>query len=456
MANLSILRRTAPLAAALLLTGCGISNDLFGAGLPKLGEPAPQKPVVGFAVTPVPEATLAARDILQKGGNAADAAVAAGFALAVTLPSRAGLGGGGVCMIDLPTKDGGTGKPVALLFPPGMPKSHQYGVARPAAVPEMPRGLLAMQARFGQLSLATDMAPAEAMAGGGVPVSRTLAADLSIVGNALLADPAARAVFSNSSGGLLQAGQTLRQPDLATTLNRLESAGVLDFYQGHLGNRFLEGARTAGAGLTADDLRAVTTRYEAADIVRQFGAEIAMPPTAAGLGIRAAIESLATHPAGIETAGSAALAAAAAGRHVHSFGALPASAGYAVLDKDGGTVGCATTMNNLFGTGRVTPDTGILLAASPRRVTPPLLSVALATKSGNFKAITTGSGQAAAPLAAAAAMADALRTGAPMSRPVPDPGRANAIACGGTMPGAPKTCAAAADPRGSGVATGTP
>jgi gamma-glutamyltranspeptidase/glutathione hydrolase len=66
--------------------------------------------------------------------------------------------------------------------------------------------------------------------------------------------------------------------------------------------------------------------------------------------------------------------------------------------------------------------------------------------------VTTGTGQAGAPLAAAAAMADSLRTGQAMPRPVPAPGRADAIACSGTLPGAPKSCAAAADPRGAGLA----
>ena len=453
MANLSIMRRTAPLAAALLLAGCGLSNDLVGGGgTARLGEPRPQAPVAGFAVTPVPEATVAAHEILQKGGNAVDAAVAAGFALGVTLPSRAGLGGGAVCLIDMPHDEGGKGRPVALLFPPGAPRGSQAGASRPAAVPQMVRGLLAMQARYGALPLATDMAPAAAMAGGGVPVSRALAADLAVVGNALLADPAARNVFARPSGGVLQAGETLRQPDLAATLARLQGGGVLSFYQGHLAARLLAGARAAGAGLTGADLRAVAARYAAPDIVHALGADIALPPTAAGLGTRAAIEALARSPDDLAGAGRDAIAAAAAGRHVRGFGALPASAGFAVADSKGGVVGCATTMNNLFGTGRIATGTGILLAASPRRVTPPLLSVALATRDGAFRAVTTGTGQAGAPLAAAAAMADSLRTGQAMPRPVPAPGRADAIACSGTLPGAPKSCAAAADPRGAGLA----
>ena len=75
----------------------------------KLGEPAVHRASFGYAVAPVPEAATAAKKILNQGGNAVDAATAAGFALAVTLPSRAGLGGGGACLIDLPKNDGGTG-----------------------------------------------------------------------------------------------------------------------------------------------------------------------------------------------------------------------------------------------------------------------------------------------------------------------------------------------------------
>jgi gamma-glutamyltranspeptidase/glutathione hydrolase len=456
MANLSILRRTAPLAAALLLAGCGLSNELVGGGgNARLGEPKPQAPVAGFVVTPVPEASVAAHEILQKGGNAVDAAVAAGFALGVTLPSRAGLGGGAVCLIDMPHDEGGTGRPVALLFPPGTPRGSQAGAARPAAVPQMARGLLAMQARYGALPLATDMAPAATMAGGGVPVSRALAADLGVVGDALLADPAARNVFASPAGQLLQAGETLRQPDLAATLARLQSGGVLSFYQGHLADSLLAGAAEAGAGLTATDLRADAARYATPDIVHALGADIALPPTAAGMGTRAAIEALASAPDDLAGAGRDALAAAAAARHVTGFGALPASAGYAIADAKGGVVGCATTMNNLFGTGRIATGTGILLAASPKRVSPPLLSVALATTDGAFRAVTTGAGQAGAPLAAGAAMAESLRAGQAMPHPVPAPGRANAIACSGTLPGAPKSCAAVADPRGAGLAIGS-
>lgn len=455
MANLSILRRTAPLALGVLLTGCGVSHALFGGGQKGLGEPAPQKPAVGFAVAPVPEAALAAKHILNEGGNAADAATAAGFALAVTLPSRAGLGGGGACLIDLPKNDGGTGHITSLLFQPGQPSGATSGASRPAAVPQLARGLIAMQARYGRLPLSTDLAPAEAMAGGGVAVSRALAADLSVVGSALLANPASRSVFTTASGQMLQAGETLRQPDLATTLTRLQSAGVFGFYHGQFAAKFIDAADRAGGGLTLADLRAIKPRYVTPVTIDRLGYSLSFLPTAGGLGAATGIESLAQNPQAMDVAAGRALAAAQAARHGASLGALPASAGFAALDHKGGVVGCATTMNNLFGTGRIAPGTGILLAASPARITPPLLAAGLATRGGNFRAIATGSGQQGAPMAVAAGLYNALHSSVPMPSPVPAPGRANVIACAGLMPGAPKSCAGAADPRGFGLAVGS-
>jgi gamma-glutamyltranspeptidase/glutathione hydrolase len=455
MATLVTLRRAAPLALSLLLTGCGVTQGVFGRDQSKLGEPAPMKPVVGFTVAPVPQAALAARQILNAGGNAADAATAAGFALAVALPSRAGLGGGAACLIDLPASDGGNGIPTALLFPPATAPESSGGASRPAAVPQMARGLIAMQARFGRLPLATDLAPAEAMAGGGVAVSRAFAADLAVVGDALLADPAARAIFASPSGRLLQPGMIMRQPDLAATLTQLQSSGALGLTQGALATAFVAAANQAGAGLTMQDLRAVKPAYAAPITISRFGYRLAFTPNAGGIGAAAGIEALAQNPQAIELAGQRARAAAQAARHGAALTTLPASASFVTLDDRGGAVGCATTMNNLFGTGRVAPSTGILLAATPGHITPPLLAVGLATRGGGFRAIATGSGQQGAAMAVAAGLANAVRSAVPMPQQVPAPGRANVIACAGLLPGAPKTCAAAADERGFGLAIGS-
>ena len=441
----------AAITLMLLLSGCGVRQDLMGGASKGLGEPKAPHRVVGFAVTPVPAATRAAQQILNQGGNAADAATAAGFALAVTLPSRAGLGGGGACLIDLPTPHGKAAT-TALMF---LPAPGSVGGSRPAAVPMLARGLIALQARYGKLPLATDLAPAETMAGGGVVVSRALAADLAVVGNAFLADPAARAIFASPDGQILRAGATLQQPDLATVLNRLQANGVLDFYQGRLAGRLTKAADLAGGGLSLADLRRAKPFYAKPIMVDQFGSSIALLPRPAsgGVGAAAAIEALAHHPQDIQGAARIARETAMAARAAST--ALPASAGFAVLDRLGGSVGCVTTMDNLFGTGRIATGTGIVLAASPAQITPPLLTIGLATQGARFRAIAVGSGQADAPMTVATGLYNALHrpNAAPLA--APGPGRASVIGCAGGLPGAPKTCAATASQHGFGLALGT-
>ena len=105
-------------------------------------------------------------------------------------------------------------------------------------------------------------------------------------------------------------------------------------------------------------------------------------------------------------------------------------------------------MNNLFGTGRIAPGTGIVLAASPAAKPTPLLAAAIAWRGRAFRAAVGGSGQNEAGLAAASAMAQALAGGEIAA--VPDPGRANAISCpqyvpGGRQAAASRTIRAARD-----------
>jgi gamma-glutamyltranspeptidase/glutathione hydrolase len=130
--------------------------------------------------------------------------------------------------------------------------------------------------------------------------------------------------------------------------------------------------------------------------------------------------------------------------------ALPASTSFVVLDGSGEAVACALTMNNLFGTGRVAPGTGIVLAASPASKPPPLLAAAIAFREGAFRAAVGGTGQNSAGLAAASGMAQALAGGE--IAPVPEPGRSNVISCPSYVPGGPASCRFTTDPRGAGLA----
>ena len=133
---------------------------------------------------------------------------------------------------------------------------------------------------------------------------------------------------------------------------------------------------------------------------------------------------------------------------------LPASTSFAVLDRHGNAVVCALTMDNLFGTGRIAPGTGMVLAAAPSTSGLPLLAAGRACNANvrGFRAIVGGSGQDAASLAVAVGLNDALHGNRAMPRPVPEPGRANAVSCTRYLPDSDETCTWATDPRGNGLA----
>ncbi len=464
------------LASALAMSGCGTLGSLrqtFLGGQSSSGGPQRLGGFIGSAVADEPRAALAAREVLALGGTAADAAVALGFTLAVTLPSRAGLGSGGACLAYNPSADGpGQGSPEAIVFTPAAPSVVPSNTDRPAAVPMLARGLFALHARYGKQSFESLIAPAEQLARFGVPVSRALLHDLAPVAGPLTADPNARAVFA-PGGTVLEQGGTLLQNDLGGTLAQIRTAGVGDLYQGALARRLEEASRIAGGGLALADLRAALPRT-AAPLVLRAGRDSAAflpPPADGGLGAAAAFQALEANPGDLAGAQARAFGAVAQWRQVGgdpqgvlatapasgSLPSLPASTGFAVLDRNGNSVACAVTMNNLFGTGRIAPGTGILLAASPRAATPPLLSAALAwnTNLHAFRATVTGSGQEGAALAVAVGLTNALRSNAVMPAPVPEPGRANAIACARYLPGEEASCDAAVDPRSIGLAVGS-
>lgn len=464
------------LASVLAMPGCSTLGSLkqtFLGGQSASAGPQRLTGFIGSAVADEPRAALAAREVLALGGTAADAAVALGFTLAVTLPSRAGLGSGGACLAYDPSASGpGQGSPEAIVFTLAAPSAVLPNTDRPAAVPMLARGLFALHARYGKQSFEGLIAPAEQMARFGVPISRALLRDLALVAGPLAADPNARAVFA-PGGAVLEQGGTLLQNDLGGSLAQIRTAGVGDLYQGALARRLEDASRVAGGGLALADLRGALPRTASPLVLRAGRDSVAFlpPPADGGLGAAAAFQALEANPddlAGAQARASgavarwrqgggdpqAALAAAPAGGPLPP---LPASTGFAVLDRNGSSVACAVTMNNLFGTGRIAPGTGILLAASPQAATPPLLSAAVAWNANvrGFRAALTGSGQEGAALAVAAGLTNALRSTAAMPAPVPEPGRANAIACARYLPDNEGSCSAAVDPRNPGLAVGS-
>jgi gamma-glutamyltranspeptidase/glutathione hydrolase len=425
---------------------------------------------IGGVAADEPQAALAARAVLAQGGTAADAAVALAFTLAVTLPSRASLGAGGACLAYQPRAAGvGGGVPQAVMFTPIAPGSPGAAADRPAAVPMLARGMFLLHALYGSRPFESLVAPAEQLARSGAPVSRALARDLAQVGGPLLADPNARAVFATPGGGTPAEGAVLAQPALAETLAQVRRAGVGDLYQGVLAARLVDGAAVAGGGLATADLRNALPHAVAPLTLAAGADQVAFVPEPADGGVAAAaafgvLQRSPTDLAGARSRSVAAAAAVRAGGDARAIlagagggpglPALPASTSFVVLDRSGGAVACALTMDNLFGTGRVAAGTGVVLATSPA-LARPMLSAALewSPTQHAFRAAVAGSGQEGAALAVAAALNDARRPGQAIA--VPDPGRANVAECARYLPGAEQSCRFATDPRGAGLALGS-
>jgi len=465
------------LAATLGLAACESTREgLFGAAAPSAGSQGFVRGFLGGVASEEPSATAVARAVLSAGGTAADAAAAAGFMLSVTLPSRAGLGGGGACVVYHPRRDA----PEALIFMPGARQGGTETADRPAAVPMMARGLFALTTRMqGARPFEELIAPAEQMARFGAPASRALVADLAVVGSALLTDPNARAVFTRPDGTALRVGDTFTNTPLGGTLTAMRTQGVGDMHQGSFARRLTELVPAAGGGnMTLAELRAALPALGPA-LVREAGGgdRIGFLPVDGGLAAAAGYAALAAGQSA-EQSQARALAVAAAARSgqgsnaeallaqadlpTGSLPALPASTALTVFDRQGGAVACIFTMNNLFGTGRMAPGTGMLLAAAPGlgAVQPPLAAAAIGWNPTlrAFRVAVAASGQQAAPMAVAGPLAAQLRRRLePIYAVVdnsPEPGRTQIAACPRYLPGRPQECQTVSDPRGLGVALG--
>lgn len=210
------------------------------------------------------EASSVGLEILQKGGNAVDAAVAVGFALGVVEPQSSGLGGGGFALI-FHQQDK---QVVALDFRERAPRMasanmYQQNTQEAAllsqigplsvAVPGQVAGLLAMHERYGKLPLKEVIAPAIKLAQDGFLVSGTLARAFLDKQKILSLYPSTVAVFKKT-GQWPQASDRLKQPDLANTLKLIQTQGKASFYQGVIARLLVPFLLTQGGIFSASDL----------------------------------------------------------------------------------------------------------------------------------------------------------------------------------------------------------
>jgi gamma-glutamyltranspeptidase/glutathione hydrolase len=228
---------------------------------------ASRRPVVGargMVVAPEREAAGVGLEVLRRGGNAVDAAVATAFALAVTFPRAGNLGGGGFLLYRAP--DGshaaldfretapGALQPSMFLDAAGrvdLSKSQSGGLA--VGVPGSVAGLVAAHERWGTRPWAELVAPAIRLAEEGVVVSDLTAEILSEETARLAADRAAAAIFTKN-GAPLAAGDRLIQKDLAKTLRAIAAQKARGFYEGPVASAIVNGVAAAGGVMTVGDL----------------------------------------------------------------------------------------------------------------------------------------------------------------------------------------------------------
>ena len=234
-------------------------------------------------------ATEVGYEILEKGGNAVDAAVAMGFALAVTLPRAGNLGGGGFMLLfDAETKNVSTIDYRSAA--PASAKSSMYltedGVIRYGhlvnAVPGTVAGLIKAHQDHGKMNLKQVMMPAIRLAHKGIPVSNDLNFILNWAKESLFKNKASKAKFYKDEEPL-EINSVFRQPRLAKTLTLISQKGHEAFYKGEIADWIVEDSLTNGGLITKADL----ATYEAKDRVAvetnyRGNRIVSMPPTASG------------------------------------------------------------------------------------------------------------------------------------------------------------------------------
>ncbi|RXZ43443.1 gamma-glutamyltransferase [Crenobacter cavernae] len=254
-------------------------------------------------------ATRIGVEMLKRGGNAVDAAVAVGFALAVVLPNAGNLGGGGFMMLH----DAKTGQDVALDFretAPARASRDMYlddkgNVAEgrslythlAVGVPGTVAGMEHALKRWGTMKLADVIAPAIKLAEQGVVVSPTLAQMMDVEKDNLGRWDSTRSIFFKD-GRPLKAGERLVQKDLARSLRLIARHGSKVFYQGEIGDKIVAEMAQHGGLIGKDDLKhyKVAERAPVSGEYRGYKVVSMPPPSSGGVHIIQILNMLERYP----------------------------------------------------------------------------------------------------------------------------------------------------------------
>ena len=220
----------------------------------------------GMVASPERLAAEIGTRIMREGGNAVDAAVATGFALAVTYPRAGNLAGGGFMLIHLAdqnrqtlidyreTAPAAAGRDLFLNDKGEVDQMREYFSHQSAGVPGTVAGMLYALEKYGSMSREQVLAPAVALAEQGMAVTFALNYEINARADQLRKNPEARRLFFAADGELYAIGDTWRQPDLAWTLRQIQDKGNAGFYSGDVAQRILAEMAAGGGLITAQDL----------------------------------------------------------------------------------------------------------------------------------------------------------------------------------------------------------
>jgi gamma-glutamyltranspeptidase/glutathione hydrolase len=262
----------------------------------------------GMVATDEQLGSQAGAEILKRGGNAVDAAVAVAFALAVVEPAAGNIGGGGFMLVRLADgrasfldyREVAPGRATRDMYirPDGKLDEEASVIgARSVAVPGTVAGLELALKTYGTIKLSDVMAPAIRLAEDGFPVSEKLARQLEEERSDLQRFSVSRHIFLHD-GNLLHPGDTFRQPELAATLKRIAKNGAVEFYRGETAHAIADDMVRQGGLITLDDLAQYAPKMR--EVLRaKYESEghtweilTSPPPTSGGVAIIEALNML--------------------------------------------------------------------------------------------------------------------------------------------------------------------
>jgi len=387
-----------------------------------VAETLASKPSAAAVASAHPRATEAGIEIINRGGNAFDAAIAVTAALAVVEPAGSGLGGGGFWLLHRETDgfqtmlDGRERAPLAAQRDMYLDAKGEI-VAKlsidgplAAGIPGVPKALDHLASHYGKLPLSQSLAPAIRLARDGFAIDERYRRLARFRLKALQQSPAAANTFLDS-GGVPDEGFVIKQPDLATTLTAIANHGAAGFYSGPVAEKLVQGTRAAGGIWTMEDLKQyevverkpIKTRYHDIEITS------AAPPSSGGVALATMLQILENYPLDkIDRASRIHLIteamrrayrdraeylgdpdfveipverlthpfyAAGLASTIHPARATPSSqlpgisdnrlgsdtTHFSILDRDGNRVAATLSINYPFGAAFVPPGTGVLL-----------------------------------------------------------------------------------------------